>query len=99
MTELGDLIRAGAAHAGVQITAEHADELSALQSLVGQARDGDVVAIMAHQDRAEIDDWLLKSEQPDPPPNSAPRFAARGPAAPRVQHAQCPGALAVRDLT
>ena len=61
MTELGDLIREGAAHAGTEIAAEHADELSCLKSLVGQARDGDVVAIMAHQDRAEIDHWLLES--------------------------------------
>ncbi len=61
MTELGDLIREGAAHAGTEIAAEHPDELSALQSLVGQARDGDVVAIMAHQDRADIDRWLLDS--------------------------------------
>ena len=61
MTELGDLIREGAAHAGTEITAEHADELSCLQSLVAQARDGDVVAIMAHQDRADLDQWLFGS--------------------------------------
>ncbi len=61
MTELGDLIREGAAHAGTEITAEHPDELSCLESLVAQARNGDVVAIMAHQDRGEIDDWLLRS--------------------------------------
>ena len=61
MTLLGDLIREGASHAGTEIAAEHPDELSALQSLVGQARAGDVVAIMAHQDRDDVDRWLLDS--------------------------------------
>jgi cyanophycin synthetase len=28
-------------------------------SLVGQARDGDVVAIMTHQDRELLDRWLI----------------------------------------
>ena len=28
-------------------------------SLVGQARDGDVVAIMTHQDRELLDEWLI----------------------------------------
>ena len=59
MTQLGELIRAGARHAGVEITAEHPDELSALVSLIGRARDGDVVAVMAHQDRDAIDAWLV----------------------------------------
>nr|WP_204920517.1 Mur ligase family protein [Microlunatus panaciterrae] len=58
MTELGELLRQGATHAGVAISAEHEAELPALVSLVGQARPGDVVALMAHQDRAEIDRWL-----------------------------------------
>jgi len=56
----GELLRAGAAHAGMIIIGEHADELSGLHSLVGQARRGDVVAVMAHQDRVEIDRWLTE---------------------------------------
>ena len=58
MTELGDLLREGAAHAGMALTAEWASEAECLRSLVGQVRAGDVVAVMAHQDRAEIDAWL-----------------------------------------
>jgi cyanophycin synthetase len=61
MVELGDLIRTGAARAGVEITAEHADELACLRSLIEQARAGDVVSIMAHQDRDEIDSWLVET--------------------------------------
>ena len=58
MAELGALIKEGAAHAGVTITAEHAGEVAALASLVGQAQPGDVIAMMTHQDRAEVDAWL-----------------------------------------
>lgn len=58
MAELGALIKEGAAHAGVTITAEHASEVAALASLVGQARPGDVIAMMTHQDRDEVSAWL-----------------------------------------
>ena len=58
MAELGALIKEGAGHAGVEITAEHPGEVPALASLVGQARAGDVVAMMTHQDREQVDDWL-----------------------------------------
>jgi cyanophycin synthetase len=61
MAELGQLITEGAAHAGTVISTEHEAELPGLLSLVGQARDGDIVVVMAHQDRAEIDAWLLGS--------------------------------------
>ena len=60
MVELGALIKEGAAHAGVTITAEHAGELAALASLVGQARPGDVIAMMTHQDRVQVDSWLAE---------------------------------------
>ncbi|MCW2803911.1 MAG: putative ligase [Propionibacteriaceae bacterium] len=56
--ELGALIRDGAAGAGVHISREHDSELPCLVSLVTQSRPGDVVAMMTHQDRAQIDDWL-----------------------------------------
>ena len=59
MARLGKLIREGAAHAGMEIVREHDSELDCLVSLVGQARDGDVVAIMTHQDRELLDAWLV----------------------------------------
>jgi cyanophycin synthetase len=57
--ELGRLIREGAARAGMAVVGEHDSELGCLVSLVGQARDGDVVAIMTHQDRELLDQWLI----------------------------------------
>ena len=60
MAELGALIKEGAEHAGVTITAEHPGEVAALASLVGQARPGDVVAMMTHQDREQVDAWLVE---------------------------------------
>jgi cyanophycin synthetase len=59
MDQLGKLIKQGAGHAGVDIRREHDSELACLVSLVGQARDGDVVAIMTHQDRELLDRWLV----------------------------------------
>jgi cyanophycin synthetase len=58
MDELGKLIKEGAGHAGMEILHEHDSELGCLVSLVGQSRDGDVVAIMTHQDRELLDQWL-----------------------------------------
>ncbi|MGH3337604.1 MAG: glutamate ligase domain-containing protein, partial [Propionibacteriaceae bacterium] len=57
--KINKLIEEGAAHAGMQIERAHDSELGGLVSLVGQARDGDVVAIMTHQDRELLDRWLL----------------------------------------
>ena len=57
--DLGNLIKEGAGHAGMNIRREHDSELGCLVSLVGQARDGDVVAIMTHQDRELLDQWLV----------------------------------------
>jgi cyanophycin synthetase len=57
--ELGKLIREGAARAGMEVVGEHDGELGCLVSLVGQAHDGDVVAIMSHQDRELLDQWLI----------------------------------------
>ena len=59
MEKINDLIKEGAAHAGMQVERAHDSELDGLVSLVGQARDGDVVAIMTHQDRELLDQWLL----------------------------------------
>jgi cyanophycin synthetase len=57
--QINDLISEGAAHAGMEIQAMHDSELGGLASLVDQARNGDVVAIMTHQDRELLDQWLL----------------------------------------
>jgi cyanophycin synthetase len=59
MAEISELITEGAAHAGMAIQRVHDSELAGLVSLVDQARDDDVVAIMTHQDREELDRWLL----------------------------------------
>ena len=59
MAEISELITEGAAHAGMTIQRAHDSELGGLVSLVDQARDDDVVAIMTHQDREELDRWLL----------------------------------------
>ena len=60
MAELGALIKEGAGHAGVTIDREHPGEVAALASLVSQARAGDVIAVMTHQDRAQVDAWLVE---------------------------------------
>jgi cyanophycin synthetase len=59
MERINQLIKEGAAHAGTKIERAHDNELGGLVSLVGQARSGDVVAIMTHQDREMLDRWLL----------------------------------------
>jgi cyanophycin synthetase len=59
MPEINKLIKEGAAHAGMKIEHAHESELAGLESLVRQARDGDVVAIMTHQDRELLDQWLV----------------------------------------
>jgi cyanophycin synthetase len=59
MAEINELIAEGAANAGMTIQRAHDSELAGLVSLVDQARNDDVVAIMTHQDREELDRWLL----------------------------------------
>jgi cyanophycin synthetase len=59
MAEINELIAEGAAHAGMTIQRAHDSELAGLVSLVDQARNDDVVAIMTHQDREDLDRWLL----------------------------------------
>jgi cyanophycin synthetase len=58
--QINGLISDGAAHAGMQIQRAHDSELAGLISLVSHARPGDVVAIMTHQDREQLDGWLLE---------------------------------------
>ena len=49
------------------------DELAALTALVGQARDGDVVAMMTHPDREEVDAWLIDHGATRDEPGCQPR--------------------------
>ncbi|MCW2810035.1 MAG: putative ligase, partial [Friedmanniella sp.] len=56
--ELDAVIREGASRAGMTVARSHPTELPGLQSLVTQAGPGDVVAVMTHQDRGAVDDWL-----------------------------------------
>ncbi len=58
--QLGELIKTGAAHAGRDAMPEHDTEIAGLASLVDQAADGDVVAVMTHQDRDAVDAWLTE---------------------------------------
>ncbi len=83
--EITALIREGAAHAGTDIATDHSSELACLESLVDQADDGDVVAVMAHQDRQRLDEWLTSrgGTRDDPEAIQAKvRRASAGSAAP-----------------
>ncbi|MGH3472632.1 MAG: Mur ligase family protein [Nocardioidaceae bacterium] len=50
--------RAGAAAVGVTEVPAYDSELAGLEALVGRAGAGDVIAVMCHQDRAALDEWL-----------------------------------------
>jgi cyanophycin synthetase len=57
--EMNELLRAGAREGGYRDEIpSHPTELSALQALLGRARRGDVCAVMAHVERAELFGWL-----------------------------------------
>ncbi|HSE70659.1 MAG TPA: Mur ligase family protein [Nocardioidaceae bacterium] len=56
--ELDVLFREGAAKVGVTSLPSYPTELAGLQALVAQARPGDVVALMCHEDRQGVYDWL-----------------------------------------
>ncbi len=59
--EMAALYRAGAASVGVSDLPEEPTELAGLQRLLRHAQPGDVVAVMCHAERAEIDAWLSDS--------------------------------------
>jgi cyanophycin synthetase len=59
MAELADLYREGAALVGVDEVPDYPSELEGLQALLGRAVQGDVVAVMCHQDRVLVDGWLV----------------------------------------
>jgi cyanophycin synthetase len=56
--EIDALFRAGAARVGVADLTSYPSELDALRALVAQADPGDVVALMCHEDRQGVYDWL-----------------------------------------
>jgi cyanophycin synthetase len=56
--ELDALFRAGAERVGVTEVASYPTEVSGLEALVAQARPGDVVGLMCHEDRQGAYDWL-----------------------------------------
>ena len=43
---------------GVADVPDYPTELEGLQALLGRAEPGDVVAVMCHQDRPAVDEWL-----------------------------------------
>ncbi|HET9859381.1 MAG TPA: Mur ligase family protein [Nocardioidaceae bacterium] len=56
--EMAGLFRDGAARVGMDDIPAHDSELDGLVALVDQARAGDVVGVMCHQDREALDAWL-----------------------------------------
>ena len=56
--ELDALFRAGAARVGVEDVPTYPTEVAGLEALVTQARPGDVVGLMCHEDRQGVYDWL-----------------------------------------
>jgi cyanophycin synthetase len=56
--EMDAHFRAGAARVGVTDLPSYPSELDALQALVAQAAPGDVVALMCHEQRQAVYDWL-----------------------------------------
>ena len=56
--ELAALLREGAASVGVHDVPVHPTEVAAVQALVAEANAGDVVGVMCHAERADIEDWL-----------------------------------------
>ncbi len=56
--EMAGLFREGAAQVGVEGLPAYDSELDGLAALLAEARPGDVVALMCHQDRAAVDVWI-----------------------------------------
>ena len=58
VAEMTELYREGARLVGVEEVPSFDTELQALQSLMAQSRPDDVVAVMCHQDRPLVEEWL-----------------------------------------
>jgi cyanophycin synthetase len=66
--ELDALFRQGAARVGVDELPSYPSEVAGLEALVKQAEPGDVVALMCHEDRQGVYDWLAAAGfTPDTP--------------------------------
>lgn len=66
--ELDRLYRAGAAEVGVEEVPSFDTEIAGLTALVGRSRPRDVIGLMCHQDRTEVDEWLRdQGGSPDSP--------------------------------
>ncbi len=55
-------MRAGAAEVGVLDVPAHPTELAALQALVAESSPGDVIGVMCHAERTELDAWLRSED-------------------------------------
>ncbi len=78
--ELDEVFRSGSARVGVDHLASYPTEVAGLDALVAQARPGDVVALMCHEDRQGVYDWLAAAGfTPDTPETLRDKVrAARG---------------------
>lgn len=56
--ELDELFRRGAVRVGVEDLPSYPTEVAGLAALVDQAKPGDVVGLMCHEDRQGVYDWL-----------------------------------------
>ena len=56
--ELDEMFRQGAARVGVEDLRSYPTEVAGLEALVAEAEAGDVVALMCHEDRQGVYDWL-----------------------------------------
>ena len=56
--ELEGLMREGAATVGVHDVPAFPTELAGLQAVLGQALPADVIGVMCHAERADLDRWL-----------------------------------------
>ena len=59
MEDLEAQLRIGLARVGVAEIDSYPSELEALQALAATADRGDVLAVMVHADRVQLDEWLL----------------------------------------
>jgi len=59
MEDLEAQLRIGLARVGVAEIDSYSSEFEALQALVATADRGDVVAVMVHADRVQLDEWLV----------------------------------------
>ena len=59
LQEMNELLRSGAREGGYSGEIEaHSNEVAAIRALTARAKRGDVCAVMAHAERAEVFDWL-----------------------------------------